>query len=117
VDGTRRSSAFPGENNDFTAIYDGSHILAEVRWYQGPMDGGKMREFLAKLDPRPRTVGLFISHSGYDDGAVAVVRRSVNSKTVVMFSRPDIEAVLLERRDPGPIFREKLRDVYDLLFE
>jgi hypothetical protein len=107
----------PGENNDFTAIYDGTHILAEVRWYSEQMNGGKMREFLAKLDARPRTIGLFISQSGYDNGAVAAVRRSVNSKTVVLFSRLDIEAVLLEGRDPGPIFREKVRDVYDLLFE
>jgi hypothetical protein len=107
----------PGEDNDFTAIYDGSHILAEVRWHSEKMNGGKMREFLAKLDPRPRTIGLFISQSGYDNGAVAVVRRSVNSKTVVLFSRPEIEAVLLEGRDPGPIFRKKVRDVYDLLFE
>jgi hypothetical protein len=106
-----------GENNDFTAIYDGLHILAEVRWYKKPMSGGRMREFLAKLDPRPRTIGLFISQSGYDKGGLAVVRRSVNSKTVVLFSKLDIEAVLLERRDPGPIFREKVREVYDLLFE
>jgi Restriction endonuclease len=110
-------SRVSGEDNDFTAIYDDVHILAEVRWHKGPMDGGKMREFLAKLDPRPRTVGLFISQSGYDNGARDVVRRSVSSKTVVLFSRADIEAVLLEGRDPGPIFREKFRDVADRLFE
>lgn len=107
----------PGEDDDFTAIYQGLHILGEVRWFDKPMDGGKMREFLAKLDPRPQTIGLFISYSGVDPGGKSVVRRAVNSKTVVIFEREDIEKVMLQLADPGPIFNEKLRDVYDYLFE
>jgi uncharacterized protein (DUF2132 family) len=107
----------PGENNDFTAIYSGLHILAEVRWYQERMHGGQMREFIAKLDPRPQTIGLFISRSGYDKGAIAVVRRAVNSKTIVLFSRPEIESVIVAGHDPGPMFLERLREVYDMLLE
>ena len=106
----------PGEENDFTAIYQGLHILGEVRWFNTPMDGGKMREFLAKLDPRPQTIGLFISYSGVDGGARSVVRRATNSKTVVIFEKADIEKVMLGA-DPGPIFDEKLRDAYDYIFE
>ena len=85
----------PGEENDFTALYQGLHVLGEVRWYEAPMPGGKMREFLAKLDPRPQTIGMFVSYSGIDEGARSVIRRSVNSKTVVVFEKPDIDAVLL----------------------
>lgn len=107
----------PGEENDFTALYQGLHILGEVRWHAEPMDGGKMREFLAKLDPRPQTIGLFISHSGVDGGARRVIRRSVNTKTVVLFDRDEIEQVLREAADPGPIFAEKLREAYDYIFE
>jgi hypothetical protein len=103
----------PGEENDFTAIYQGLHILGEVRWFDEPMNGGKMREFLGKLDPRPQTIGLFISHSGFDEGAWSVVRRAVNSKTVVLFDRKEIEAVLVEHVDPGAIFDEGLRNAYD----
>jgi hypothetical protein len=106
----------PGEENDFTAIYQGLHILGEVRWFDTPMNGGKMREFLAKLDPRPQTIGLFISYSGVDPGGWSVVRRAVNSKTVVIFTKADIEKVMLGT-DPGPIFDEKLRDAYDYIFE
>jgi hypothetical protein len=107
----------PGEENDFTAIYQGLHILGEVRWFDEPMNGGKMREFLGKLDPRPQTIGLFISHSGFDEGAWSVVRRAVNSKTVVLFDRKKIEAVLVEQVDPGAIFDEGLRNAYDYIFE
>jgi hypothetical protein len=93
------------------------HVLGEVRWYEAPMPGGKMREFLAKLDPLPQTIGMFVSYSGIDEGARSVIRRSVNSKTVVVFEKPDIDAVLLEAQDPGPIFDEKLREAYDFIFE
>ncbi|WP_433479188.1 hypothetical protein ACQPZP_20450 [Spirillospora sp. CA-142024] len=60
------------EDNGFTALYNGLHILGETRWFATPMKGGKMREFLAKLDTRPQTVGLFVLHSGYDDGALSL---------------------------------------------
>jgi hypothetical protein len=93
------------------------HILGEVRWFDKPMDGGKMREFLAKLDPRPQTIGLFISCSGVNDGGMSVVRRSVNTKTVVIFGQEEIEMILRESADPGPVFDEKLRDAYDYIFE
>ena len=106
-----------GEENDFTALYQGLHILGEVRWFSKPMNGAKMREFLAKLDPRPQTIGLFVSHSGVGKGGMDVVRRSVNTKTVVIFRRADIERVFLEAADPGLIFEEKLRDAYDRIFE
>jgi hypothetical protein len=108
-----------GEENDFTAIYQGLHILGEVRWFKDddPMDGGKMREFLGKLDPRPQTIGLFVSHSGLNNGAWSVVRRAVNSKTVVVFERVDIEDVLVRYADIGEIFNEKLRNAYDYIFE
>jgi hypothetical protein len=109
----------PGEENDFTAIYQGLHILGEVRWFKDdePMNGGKMREFLGKLDPRPQTIGMFVSHSGIDNGAWSVVRRAVNSKTVTVFERADIESVLVHHKDIGEIFNRKLRDAYDFIFE
>ena len=106
----------PGEENDFTAIYQGLHILGEVRWFDEPMNGAKMREFLAKLDPRPQTIGLFISYSGVDQGALSVVRRAVNSKTIVIFNKTDIDKVM-NGSNPGSIFDEKLRDSYDYIFE
>jgi hypothetical protein len=109
----------PGEENDFTAIYQGLHILGEVRWFRDdkPMNGGKMREFLGKLDPRPQTIGLFVSRSGLNPGAWSVVRRAVNSKTVIVFERADIESVLVHYEDIGATFNRKLRKAYDFVFE
>jgi hypothetical protein len=82
-----------------------------------PLTGGQLREFLAKLDPRPQTIGLVISHSGIDDGAWSVIRRAANSKTVVVFARKHIDAILSNLVDPGGFFDEELRTVYDYVFE
>jgi len=112
-----RKTRIPGEENDFTASYRGLHILGEVRWYKEPMDGGKLREFLAKLNTRPMTVGLFISHSGIDDGAVRVMQRNAGSNPAVVFAREQIDEVLIGRANPGPIFERLLRDVNDYLYE
>ena len=112
-----RKTRIPGEENDFTASYHGLHVLGEVRWYKEPMDGGKLREFLAKLNARPMTVGLFISHSGIDDGAVRVMQRNAGSNPAVVFARDEIDRVLIRRENPGPIFDRLLRDVNDYLYE
>ncbi|MFC1407513.1 MULTISPECIES: hypothetical protein [Streptacidiphilus] len=82
-----------------------------------PDDRRKDARIPRKTRPTPQTIGLFISHSGYDDGARSVVRRAVNSKTVVLFSQPEIDDVLLNRTNPGILFNERLRDVYDYPFE
>jgi len=106
-----------GEDDDFTAIRNGAHILGEVRWYAGPMTGGKAREFLAKFSPRPATTGLFISYTGYDDGARAVFRRAVGTTAVVLFGKDEIDDVLDRGADLGALFDVRLREVYDYLFE
>lgn len=77
-----------GEDNDFTALYNGLHVLGETRWFTDPMNGGKMREFLAKLDTRHQIIGRFVSRSGYDQGAQSVIRRSIATKTVVHSAGP-----------------------------
>ncbi len=106
-----------GEQNDFTAIYQGIHVLGEVRWFKEAMSGAKMREFLGKLDARPQTIGLFISHSGVSEGGLDVVRRAINTKTVVIFGKSEIEQILEGRGHPGKVFQKGLRDVYDFVFE
>jgi hypothetical protein len=74
-------------------------------------------DFAGHPNPRPQTIGLFISHSGVNNGARSVARRAANSKTVVIFELPEIEKIMLEFANPGPIFDEKLRDAYDYIFE
>ena len=107
-----------GEEDDFTAIYEGNHILAEVRWYKKPLGAAKVREFSAKLNPRPQTLGLIISYSGFNDGAYSEARKQVNAgKAIVFFHKEQIELIIEKLVDPGEVFSRELRDVYDYLFE
>jgi hypothetical protein len=55
--------------------------------------------------------------SGFDDGAYAVARRVVHSKTIVFFSKDHIEEIIVNLVNPGEVFEEELRKVYDYIFE
>lgn len=59
--------------------------------------------------PGPQTIGLFVSYSGVYAGGRAVVRRAVNTKTVIIFGRDEIKEVM-SGSDPVPIFDEKPRE-------
>lgn len=106
-----------GEGNDFTAIFDGHHILGEVRWEKQPLNGEEIHAFAGKLAPRPQTIGLVISHSGFDKGAYDVVKRHISNRTIVFFNIEHIEKIIVRLTDPGEVFSLELRNVYDYLFE
>lgn len=106
-----------GQGNDFTAIFEGNHILGEVRWEETPLDGEEIRDFSGKLEPRPQTIGLIISQSGFNQGAYDETKRLIAKKTVVFFSRDQVEAIIIKLVNPGEVFSKELRDVYDYLFE
>lgn len=113
-----RKIILKGEGNDFTAIFEGHHILGETRWEKKPLNGEAVNAFAGKLAPRPQTIGFIISRSGFDEGAYGVVRRLVASgRTVVFFDKVQIEKVIISLSDPGEIFSLELRNVYDFLFE
>lgn len=107
-----------GEGNDFTAIFEGHHILGEVRWEKRQLNGEAIDAFAGKLSPRPQTIGIIISYSGFNDGAYATARRLVASgKTIVFFNIEHIEKIIVRLVDPGEVFSLELRNVYDYLFE
>lgn len=101
----------------FTALYNGLHILGAVCQHPEPVTGGKTRDFLAKLSARPATIGLLVSPSGFTDSSHWAVRRAAGSKSIVMFDKRHIDAVLLDDADPGQLFDQELRNTYDSLFE
>lgn len=106
-----------GEGNDFTAIFEGHHVLGEVRWEKEPLNGEAINAFVGKLAPRPQTIGLVISYSGFDKGAYDVVKRHISKGTIVLFDKEQIEKIIVRLTDPGEVFSLELRNVYDYLFE
>lgn len=112
-----RKIQLSGEGNDFTAIFEGHHILGEVRWEKEPLNGEAINAFAGKLAPRPQTIGLVISYSGFDKGAYNVAKRHISSRTIVFFDMEQIEKIIVRLTDPGEVFSLELRNVYDYLFE
>lgn len=107
-----------GESNDFTGIYEGNHILGEVRWCTNQLDGDSVRAFTSKLIPRQQSIGLLVSYSGYNSGAYSVSRRNLDGGiTVIFFGKEEIDTIIKKLVDPGELFSKKLRDAYDFLLE
>lgn len=104
-----------GEQIDFTGIFEGNHILGEIKWVKKPAEAEQMRNFMARLASRPQSIGLFVSYSGYSKGALDVIRRDSHT-IVVTFDQSDIESIFLKDVNPGKLFSEKLRDRYDYSF-
>lgn len=112
-----RKIQLPGEGNDFTAIFEGHHILGEAKWEKKPIGGEVVHAFAAKLAPRPQTIGILISFSGFADGAYAAVRRHIQNRTIVFIEKEHLDKIIVSLTDPGEIFSIELRNVYDYLFE
>jgi hypothetical protein len=108
---------FRSGDYDFTAIYNGLHILGEVSPHDEPINDGKTCAFLAKLDVRPSTVGLLVSPSGFTDDARRTLSHAAASKSVVAFDGKHIDSVLLAGADLGQVFDEELRNTCDSVFE
>lgn len=106
-----------GEGNDFTAIFDGHHILGETRWEKNPVNGEAVNAFAGKLNARPQTIGLMVSYAGFDKGAYDAAKRHTSNRTIVFFEQEQIEKIITQLIDPGEVFSIELRDVYDYLFE
>ena len=106
-----------GEGNDFTAIFDGHHILGETRWEKAPVKGEAVQAFVGKLAPRPQTIGLMIAYSGFDPSAYEVAKKHMSSRTIVFLKKDHIDKIIVSLTDPGEIFSVELRIVYDYLFE
>lgn len=104
-----------GEQIDFTGIFEGNHIIGEVRWKAKPIESKEIRDFIGKLNPRPQSIGLFISCSGYTDDVKEVLTQN-QDKIVITFDSNDIEEIFIKETNPGDIFSKKLRDRYDLIF-
>jgi hypothetical protein len=67
----------PGEELDATLILEGHVWLVEAKWTEEPTDPSALRDFASKLRDRPgQVLGLFVSLSGFTDGAVRAARGS-----------------------------------------
>lgn len=113
-----RKIGIDGEKDDFTAMYRGNHIVGECRWVSKEQDADEVRAFAEKLNPRARSIGLMVAYSGFNQNAIVQARRSVQSgKTLVLFKKEQIDAIILQFVNPAEVMDKELREVLDFLYE
>lgn len=60
-----------GEQIDGSFFLDGSVFLLEAKWHADPLPASTLYQFKGKVDGKLiGTIGIFISMSGYSEGAV-----------------------------------------------
>lgn len=106
------------EENDISAMYGTQHILGEVKYENKKVGVPHIRNFLSKLDPRPNTIGIFFSYSGF---SLKTINRPLlhasYTKTVILFDGNEIDALFDGREDLNDLFQKKLRERYELIFK
>lgn len=107
-----------GERDDFTAMYKGNHIVGECRWVNKPQDADEVRAFAAKLNTRARSIGLMVAYSGFNQNALKQVKSLVHSgQTIVLFTKSQIDQIILNFVSPDEIMDKEYREVLDYLYE
>jgi len=107
-----------GERDDFTAMYKGNHVVGECRWVSKPQDADEVRAFAEKLNPRTRSIGLMVAYAGFNPNAYTQVRKSVQSgKTIVLFTKSQIDNIVINFVSPDEVMDKELREVLDYIYE
>jgi hypothetical protein len=108
-----KKSFRPGaEEIDGSCIIDHTNYLLEVKWVQNKIGDSDLSSFQYRVIKRlENTLGIFISFSGFSDGAIK--EHSKHSNRIILINGHDIIDVLEERVDLLQMLREKKRRASD----
>lgn len=93
------------EQIDGVIELDGSLYLVEIKWWNQPLGPAETSQHLVRVFTRGDIGGIFISATGYTDGALLHHREAVTKKTVVMCRLDQVMAVV----DTGGSLADELR--------
>ena len=89
----RTSYRPPGEEIDGAFYVDHRTFLLEAKWTADPIPASVLYEFKGKVDGKLiGTLGIFISMSGYSEGAVDAFEKG-KTTNVVLFEQPDMDTI------------------------
>ena len=98
-----------GEEIDGSFVFGGRIYLFEAKWWKRPLAASQLYAFKGKVDGKlSGTIGVFISHSGFAEDAVAalVAGKGIN---MVLFNDADLEAILKQQFSFTDAIVQKLR--------
>ena len=97
------------EQVDGVIEFQGRVYLVEMKWHNKPVGKPHISEHLVRLMSRSDAHGMFISASGYTEGAIATCREFLQQKLIVLIHLEEIVHLLDRKRDLGGLLRSKVR--------
>ena len=105
-----------GDNNegiveqvDGVIEVDGQIYLVEMKWLSTNVDVNDVSRHLVRLFGRSDSRGIFISASGYTQGAISTCADILNQKTMVLCTLEEIVNILEKEGNLKEFFKEKIR--------
>lgn len=105
-----------GDNNegiveqvDGVIEVDGQIYLVEMKWLSTNVDVNDVSRHLVRLFGRSDSRGIFISASGYTQGAISTCADILNQKTMVLCTLEEIVKILEREGNLKDFFKEKIR--------
>jgi len=106
----RRGRRPGGEQIDGYFKLDGWHFLLEAKWEKHAVPVSKLYEFRGRVEGKLQgTLGLFLSLSGFADGADYVLL-SGRELTVILANQEDLDAALMPDNSFREMMQVKLRE-------
>jgi hypothetical protein len=93
------------EEIDVSIIKNSDIYLIECKWESKAIEAKKIRDFIVKIDKRPTINGIFISMSGFTNGAIKEIKDHLTKRLIIPFGKKDMEEILSEYSS----FDEKLK--------
>ena len=86
--------------------------LIECRWEAEPLQPKVIRDILGKLRKRPAgVVGMYVSMSGFTQGAVTEAEDAARDRTIVLIAREDVMRLALGDIKFRALWRERIREL------
>ncbi len=98
-----------GEQIDGSIYLDGCIYLLEAKWHAKPLPASTLYEFKGKVDGKlAGTIGIFISMSGYSEGAIdaLILGKALN---IILFDQRDMDAAIVRGSGIKSLLKFKLR--------
>lgn len=105
----RSSFSSPGEQTDGSLVIDGTYMLVEAKWTNGPIHPDEIRNFRAKIEDKlDSTLGLFISMSGFTKEAVH--RAAQGRRLLILMDGMELAYIFQGLWSFDDLLRRKLRE-------
>jgi restriction endonuclease Mrr len=96
------------EQIDGVVEIDRQIYLVEMKWWSNPIGKAEIAQHLVRVYHRAETHGIFISASGYTEGAVADCKDALQQRVIILCTLEEIVHLLDQEKPLKDVFRMKI---------